>query len=193
MEFAFGEGAGIRELRLLKDRELYNSFRDVLTVLDPIDEQLQIAEDHGYTLGRVYKSWKYIEEHLNTIKRTDNQFASAVEDYLERPIEDSVRSWAKRKGKQLLPLHITAYYVDPGNLQESFPGDAREEVSRFLDQHLDDLNARTVAEGQFNEFRHRRGPFAGHKYIWKTWETSSKDIGAVKQFWMSAVSPSTLR
>ena len=103
LDFAEQDFADLKDKALLSNGELWKAIDDMLRVLQPITEQLQMAEDHSYTVGRVYKSWKDIKEHLDKMASSKNMFAASIRDYITRRSKKGERSWEKRLAKQLLP------------------------------------------------------------------------------------------
>jgi hypothetical protein len=186
LDFAEQDLADLKDKALLSNGELWRAIDGMLQVLQPITEQLQMAEDHSYTIGRVYKSWKDTKEHLDKMANSKNMFAASIRDYMTRRSKKGERSWEKRLAKQLLPLHLTAYYVDPGAHGDIMNDGVREKMTAFFRKYIPETAA--AAEAQFNEFRHKSGRFSSIKLLWRTWEESKKDNEAVKQFWMTAVS-----
>jgi hypothetical protein len=92
-----------------------------------------------------------------------NIFAASIRDYITRRRKEGKRSWEKRLAKQLLPLHLTAYYIDSGTHNNIINNSVREKITAFFYKYIPETAA--AAEAQFNEFRHKSERFNSIKLL----------------------------
>jgi hypothetical protein len=139
-----------------------------LELLEPIYTLQKMSEDNQATIGYVYLRWLKVKAHLKKIANSKSQFAADVKSYLEtKPVVGQKgidkRNWTRRCGKQLLPIHRIAYFLDPVNSKAYLKDSDLKEIDIAFKQQIPNY---TCALNDFFDFRNHEGNFADGIVAW---------------------------
>jgi hypothetical protein len=105
-------------------------------LLKPTDELLKMSESGKAHLGHVLNRWKDLLRHL-TLKKDD---ITELEEFIQR---EGV--FSQRFKRQVLPIHIVAYYLmpettlhdlrNPDRVQAAIPLNFEQQISDFFRRH----------------------------------------------------------
>jgi hypothetical protein len=96
----------------INDRSFWDKLKGLQSLLKPIHEAQKMSESTHSTLDKVYPRWVQIQSHLNTLSQPgSNPWAHEVAAYMRR----GASGWIERTEKQIVPVYIVAYILNPAN------------------------------------------------------------------------------
>ena len=128
-----------------------------------------MSESNWSQLKQIVLHWEKIVKQLKTIERSNNCFAGSIQTYLNAALKN--RDWTKRVSKQVLSLHLAAYYLYSANADCKMQLNRGHTINQFFTEHLSSEHKNTVIR-QFWEFWMRQKKFADHNYIWQQADSS---------------------
>ena len=176
---------------IIQDAQFWDDLEHLKTIFEPIHKAQIQSESLQSHLGHVYTRWGAIKAHLrglanNTAFPLHSQVALI---FARRPLRNGnlvgKSIWDTQYNKQILPIHLAAYYLDPANLGHGLEDYEQNAVLRFLtDSVVATDEEKRKMRSDFLAFRTRQPPFTRNNPAWE-------DQSDVKLFWArcSSVSP----
>lgn len=157
-------------------RSFWPALESMRELLQPIDECLKMSESGKSNLGHVLDRWKDFLRHLEAKKR---EFAE-VEMFL------SSGTFANRFARQVLPIHIVAYYLTPlktlsdirnsDKSKSAIPINFEHQIGQFFrSTSSSEADAKTLIH-EFACFRTQQHPFEPARLCWE-------EAGDTALFW----------
>jgi len=147
--------------------------------LQLLDEALKMSEAGGPHLGHVLPCWMAIAEHLGMRKM----------DYPNELIlfmsVNNDTGFAARYRRQILPLHIAAYYLLPESRTKPIPENFDNQLLAFFRQYTSSEADFETLCYEFESFRAQESPFEYGRRCWTLSKTP-------KLFWHAAMVHSTV-
>jgi hAT family C-terminal dimerisation region len=138
-------------------------------LLQPIDERLRMSESGKSHLGHVLNRWAGI---LQTMRRK-----SVEHQELETFISDEGGPFMERYRKQVLPIHIVAYYLMPettiSDIENAFapiPVDFEKKIMDFFRRYSSSDEEYKKMSREFNFFRTQQSPFESVRQCWEEYK-----------------------
>jgi hypothetical protein len=124
----------------LLDYSFWGQLTELLELLQPIHEAQVILEDNKSTLAYVYQQWINITAHLQKIRDSSSSFAAPIKSFLE---DDNGKSWKAQVNRQVISLHIAAYFLQPCNINKPMNQDQgqQDQICNLFKQYFTDYNA----------------------------------------------------
>jgi len=142
---------------IIKDADFWRDLDILRELLEPIDEQLKMSESSKGHLGQVLQRWVEILKHLKC-KETD------IPELVEFVKEDG--TFAKRFKRQVVPIHIIAYYLRPDNVNVPMTTEHEIICFKFLEKFLPNTQDLHVAWAELQQFRGQIVPFIKSRPCW---------------------------
>jgi hypothetical protein len=96
----------------INDRSFWDKLKGLQSLLKPIYEAQKMSESTHSTLDKVYPRWVQIQSHLNMLSQLGlNPWVHEVAAYMRR----GASGWIERTEKQIVPVYIVAYILNPAN------------------------------------------------------------------------------
>ena len=135
---------GSNVLAIIKDVNFWRDLDILRELLESIDEQLKMSESSKGHLGQVLQRWIEMLKHLKC-KEID------ISELTEFVKADGI--FGKRFKRQVVPIHILAYYLRPDNV--NIPMTAEHEIIcfKFLEKFLPNTQDLHMAWVEFQQFR----------------------------------------
>lgn len=168
-------------INILKDREFWSSLESLREVLQPLDEALKMSESGNSHLGHVLPRWMAIAEHLK-MRRMD--YYDELDPFMSIDGDDS-NSFSHRYKRQILPIHIAAYYLTPENRTKPTPEHFESQLLSFFRKSTSSTADYETLCYEFESFRAQSAPFEYGRRCWTLSKTP-------RLFWHSAMSQSTI-
>lgn len=153
----------------IKDRDLWVKLEALRELLQPIDERLRMSESGKSHLGHVLNRWAGI---LQTMRRK-----SVEHQELETFISDEGGPFMERYRKQVLPIHIVAYYLMPettiSDIENAFapiPVDFEKKIMDFFRRYSSSDEEYKKMSREFNFFRTQQSPFESVRQCWEEYK-----------------------
>jgi hypothetical protein len=138
----------------LKDPTFWSNLDQLKDVLEPLDNQVRMAESTNAHIGTVLKRWKTVEELL----KTQVNHLPELENFI-------TTHFHPRFKRQVLDIHWVAYYLLPDNVNLPMDAEGVQGIIRFFDrQPFDSKNQPILAD--FLSFRAKDGIFAPTGACW---------------------------
>jgi hypothetical protein len=144
-------------LAIIKDVDFWRDLDILHELLEPIDEQLKMSESSKGHLGQVLQRWIEILKHLKC-KETD------IPELTEFVKEDG--TFAKRFKRQVVPIHILAYYLHPDNVNVPMTAEHEMICFKFLENFLPIRQDLHTAWAELQQFRGQVAPFIKSRPCW---------------------------
>lgn len=159
----------------LLDEVNWQMLNCLYSTIYPIHEHQKMSESNRATLDKVYPRWMKINEHMQEKRLPQaGPFSSDIDEYCKRA---GIGGWSHRMGRQLRPLHLTAYVLNPAYYKDKLLPSFQELLEDFIEERCG-----TAGIEQYYEYRTRSGRFNAEKRCWKSFADKPK------LFWMSSVS-----
>ena len=165
-------------LVVIKDKDFWAALELMRELLQPLDEALRMSESTDSNLGHVLPRWMAIAEHLKT-KTTDypDELASFM-------AIDNETGFSHRYKRQIIPLHIVAYYL--------LPETRNKDITEYFDNQLQAFFRKISSSEadhetlcyEFESFRAQEPPFECGRRCWSL-------VKSPKLFWHAAMSHTT--
>ena len=168
---------------IIKDRDnkFWFALESLRELLQPLDEALRMSEDSNSHLGHVLSRWMVMAEHL----KMKASFDPELDQFMSMPTDSESRGFAQRYKRQVSPLHIAAYYLDPETRIKPIPENFDTQLQVFFRQYTtSDADYQTI-NYEFESFRAQEPPFEPGRRCWTI-------AGKPKLFWHSAMSHTKL-
>jgi Protein of unknown function (DUF 659)/hAT family C-terminal dimerisation region len=148
---------GTKVHAIIKDADFWRDLDILRELLKPIDELLKMSESSKGHLGQVLQRWIEMLKHLKC-KETD------IPELVDFAKEDG--TFAKRFKRQVVPIHILAYYLRSDNI--NVPMTAEHEIIcfKFLEKFLPNTQDLHTAWAEFQQFRGQIEPFIKSRPCW---------------------------
>ena len=163
-------------IEIIQDPQFWADLEDLKLILKDIHEaQIQSESLHAH-LGFVYTRWRDIKAHLrrlasNTLFPPHNHVAQI---FARRPVKEGgppigLSVWDTQYAKQILPIHIVAYHLDPVNLGHGMNNDAEQNmILQFLTQYtVGTADQKQRVRADFLAFKLRQPPFTRNHLCWQ--------------------------
>lgn len=142
---------------IIKDVDFWRDLDVLHELLEPIDEQLKMSESSKGHLGQVLQRWIEILKHLKS-KEMD------IPELTEFVKEDGI--FAKRFKRQVIPIHILAYYLRPDNIDIPMTAEHEMICFKFLEKFLPNTQDLHTAWAELQQFRGQIAPFIKSRPCW---------------------------
>lgn len=129
----------------------------MVELLEPIDTKLRMSESSKTHLGMVFDGWKNILSHLVRAKRS----YPCLDGFL---MQDG--GFAKRYQRQVLPIHITAYYLTPTNITTPLDLQHEAKIYQIFQQYTDSVQEYQLLREEFLHYRNQLHPFTSDRPCW---------------------------
>jgi Protein of unknown function (DUF 659)/hAT family C-terminal dimerisation region len=148
----------------ITDKEMWVQLEALRELLQPIDECLRMAESGKSHLGHVLNRWADILKHL--------RMKSIEHEELHAFISDG--AFQERYNRQVLPIHIVAYYLMPAttlhdihNNSTAIPIGFEEQITKFFNRYASSREQATLMVREFIRFRTQQAPFEPSRQCWQ--------------------------
>jgi len=159
---------------ILRDPQFWRSLEPLRELLLPLDESLRMSESGSSHLGHVLRRWMSIAEHLE-MRKLD--YPEVLTPFMS---VDNDTGFAARFKRQVMPVHVAAYYLLPETRSKSIPENFDCQLQGFFRQC-------TSSEADFEtlcyEFESFRAQVSLFEYGRRCWTLSKSP----KLFWHSAM------
>jgi hypothetical protein len=164
---------------ILKDRAFWTSLETLRELLQPLDEALKMSESGNSHLGHVLPRWMGIAEHLGMRK------IDYPDDRIPFMSIDNATGFAQRYRRQILLLHIAAYYLLPESRTKPIPENFDNQLQGFFRQYTSSETNFEMLCHEFESFRAQESPFEYGRRCWTLSKTP-------KLFWHAAMAHATI-
>lgn len=90
----------------------WQRIEDLVEILSPISEAQKMSESNHAGVGYVYERWEGLRKTLWAMSNGINSHARDLQEYM-RP--NNVDGWKYRYNRQVRPIHVAAFVLDPAN------------------------------------------------------------------------------
>jgi len=142
---------------IIKDLDFWRDLDSLRELLAPINEQLKMSESSKGHLGHVLERWKAILKHL-ICKATD------IPELTEFVKENG--TFAKRFKRQVVPIHILAFYLRPDNVDVPMPVEHETICFQFLERFTQNREDLCTAWAELQQFRAQEETFVKGRPCW---------------------------
>ena len=149
-------------MNLLHDISFWNQLKDLIETIQPVNEVIKMSKSNWAQLKQIVLHWEEIVKQLKAIVRSINCFADLIQTYLNAALKN--REWTKHVSKQVLSLHLAAYYLYLANADCEMQLNEGHTMNWFFTEHLSLKHKNTVIR-QFWEFWMKQKRFTDHNYI----------------------------
>lgn len=158
----------------IEDPTFWTGVEQLRELLKPLDEAVKMSESGKSHLGTVIQRWETVIRHLNSQSR----FYPQLQTFMEPN-----KGFAQRYARQVLPIHIAAYYLIPANRALSRQLDANPDYrvklfDFFVDYSKSDEDAKALRI-EYIHYVTQRSPLEPSHICWLH-EDDPKD------FWLFA-------
>jgi len=153
---------------IIKRTEFWNGLELMRELLKPIDERLKMSESGKSHLGHVLNRWMDFLKHLRE-KRSE------IDD-LEMFISAD-GAFAQRYARQVLPIHIVAYYLmpettlrdrhNPDKTKAAIPVNMEQQITVFFRRYTSSEADAKILIREFMTFRAQHPPFEAGRLFWE--------------------------
>lgn len=147
----------------IMDRHLWVRLEALRELLKPIDERLRMSESGKSHLGHVLDRWGEILKHL--------RMQSIEHEALHAFVSDG--AFSERYNKQVLPIHIVAYYLVPHttlndirNKVGPIPIGFENKITAFFHRYCSSEDNEQLIMREFVRFRDQQSPFEPSRQCW---------------------------
>jgi len=151
----------------ITDKDFWTNLEALRELLQPIDERLRMSESGKSHLGHVLNRWKDILKHLEVKKIEHQELSTFI----------SNGGFAQRYTRQVLPIHITAYYLMPQTTVNDIKNDNRaiplafeQQITGFFCRYSSSEDDAKTLIREFMSFRAQETPFETLRQCWEEWE-----------------------
>ena len=144
---------------------------ELLDLFEPIHRVQTMSEANRANISYVYQRWAEVELHLKKIANSNSLYATDVKVYFNTVFTNSVKlegidkkNWTRRCEKQLLDLHIAAYFLHPDKYKAELTLDQQKRLVKVFKRYTSDH--KTTLE-QFYDFRSQQGSFGLDGQAWE--------------------------
>lgn len=141
----------------------------IVELLEPIDEILRMSESGAAHLGMVLDRWLSILSHLKRMQRSH----PSLEDFLNK----DNGAFAERYRRQVMPIHIAAYYLTPQNVYAHLDLQHESKIYQFFREYTSSVEEYHTIREEFLHFRNKLCPFTSDRSCWE-------DIDNPRMFWL---------
>ena len=164
----------------LRDPQFWRSLEPLRELLLPLDEALRMSESGSSHLGHVLPRWMAIAEHLAMRRRLD--YPEALTPFMS---DDHDTGFAARYKRQVMPVHVAAYYLFPETRNKPIPENFESQLQVFFRQFTSSEADYETLNYEFESFRAQVAPFENGRRCW----TLPNDP---KLFWHAAMNHTKL-
>jgi hypothetical protein len=148
-------------IAIIRQNVFWDKLRELLQLLRPIHEVQRASESNRATLAFVFERWLTIQSHLSTFAQVGEHFGPLVKEFVEL----GVGTWRQRLERQMSPLHLTAFFLQPKNYDAALLESKEREILTLFKSILPDKDYK-MAVKQFYAFRERTAEFNLSRPIW---------------------------
>jgi hypothetical protein len=137
-------------------------------LLQPIDERLRMSESGKSHLGHVLNRWADILKTLRTMSIEHQELATFISEG---------GPFMERYCKQVLPIHIVAYYLMPetalSDIENDFapiPIEFEKKIIDFFRRYSSSDEEYKRMSREFNFFRSQQSPFESARQCWEEYK-----------------------
>lgn len=158
------------------DKDVWVGLEALRELLQPIDERLRMSESGKSHLGHVLHRWADILKHLKAESIEHDELASFVNN----------GAFTDRYNRQVLPIHIVAYYLMPETTVNDIahntpiPLGFEMQITAFFRRYSSSEDEADLVIQQFMCFRAQEAPFEPLRQCWEGYKN-------VSLFWSNAV------
>ena len=163
---------------ILRDPSFWRSLEPLRELLQPLDEALRMSESGNSHLGHVLPRWMDIAEHLE-MRKLDHPEALTLFMSV-----DNDKGFAARYKRQVMPIHIAAYYLLPEYRHKPIPENFDSQLQVFFRQCTSTEDEYETLCYEFESFRAQVAPFEPGRRCWTLLKNP-------KLFWHAAMSHTT--
>ena len=145
-------------------------------LLQPLHEALKMSESNKTHLGTVVERWKGMYAHLMRMQRD----FPVLSDFVQ---QDGI--FSSRYQRQIIPIHIVAYYLTPTNYSLPIPLEFESKIFDFFVRYTDSADQAALIHSEFIQYRNQLSPFEPPRVCWK--HASNPRV-----FWLTQMSYTTL-
>ena len=123
-------------------------------------ELQRTSEDNKATLSYVFERWQKISSYLYTFANSCSSFADDINRFI---IHKEKMPWKARFDRQITPLHVAAYYLQPQHFNSDILPTLQDQILDLLKAYIPDFS---TAYKQFFDFRLQRNAFQPSSRSW---------------------------
>ena len=127
-------------------------------ILQPLDEAVRMSESNLAGLRTVIPRWEIIHQHLSVHARDFPELQTFLE-----PNE----GFKKRYNRQIIPLHVVAFYLLPKNRQLNFDSNYQTQLFDFFAQYAKTEAETIVLREEYCYYISQMRPFSITNLCWK--------------------------
>jgi Protein of unknown function (DUF 659) len=142
----------------IESTPFWQELEQLREILKPLDEAIRMSESGLAGLGTVIPRWEAILKHLST---HTNDF-SELRTFLE-PNE----GFSKRYNRQVIPLHVVAFYLTPKNRQLNFDSNYQTQIFDFFARYANSEAEAMILREDYCYYISQIGPFDTTNPCWK--------------------------
>jgi len=145
---------------ILRDTTFWRSLEPLRELLLPLDEALRMSESGSSHLGHVLPRWIAIAEHLG-MRKLD--YPDALTPFMA---VDNETGFAGRYKRQVMPIHVAAYYLLPETRNKHIPENFDSQLQAFFRKFTSSEDNYETLSYEFESFRAQVAPFEYGRRCW---------------------------
>jgi len=151
----------------IMNRNFWNELELMRELLQPIDERLKMSESGKSHLGHVLNRWMDLLKHLNEKKKEIMELEAFIDN----------GTFGNRYTRQVLPIHIVAYYLmpqttlrdrnTPDRTKSAIPLNMEQQIMGFFRRYTTSEADAKILIREFAMFRTQQPPFEPERLCWE--------------------------